>query len=97
VTTGHADAVELQQLREAIRGVGGSREDGTALSAIDWRPGWEAVVQLGVTALCVPEDHHGDGLAAEAAVAVAGELGAADYRADDDLIADFVAALRSVQ
>ena len=77
MTTALADAEELRQLREAIRGVVAPGSDGTAETAIDWRTGWPAVAQLGVAGLCVPEAQGGYGLAVEAAVAVAEELGAA--------------------
>ncbi|WP_241830238.1 acyl-CoA dehydrogenase family protein [Parafrankia colletiae] len=45
--------------------------------AADWREGWRALAELGVTGFCVPEEKGGIGLRADAAVAVATELGAA--------------------
>ena len=72
-----ADADELRQLRDAIRGVIAPSEDGTAVDAIGWRDSWQSLAALGAVALCVPEARGGYGLATEAAIAVAQELGAA--------------------
>jgi alkylation response protein AidB-like acyl-CoA dehydrogenase len=77
VTSALADADELRQLRGAIRGVIGPPGDGAEVTAVDWRTAWPTVAQLGVTGFCVPEAQGGYGLAAEAAVAAAEELGAA--------------------
>ncbi len=77
MTAAPADADELQRLREAIRAVIDADGDGTAVTATGWRAGWPAVAQLGVIGLCVPEACGGYGLAVEAAVAAAEELGAA--------------------
>jgi alkylation response protein AidB-like acyl-CoA dehydrogenase len=76
VTTAPADLEELRQLRDAVRGVIAPLSD-DAVGAPGWRAGWEAVAELGVTALCVPETEGGYGLAVEAAVTVAAEFGAA--------------------
>lgn len=43
----------------------------------DWRRRWAALIELGVTGFCVPEDRGGFGSRADAAVATAVELGAA--------------------
>ena len=42
-----------------------------------WRQRWPALAELGVTGVCVAEEHGGFGMRVDAAAAVAGELGAA--------------------
>ena len=69
---------DVQLFRAAVAGVlksGGS----DALPAPDpeWRAQWPALVELGVTALCVPEAQGGMGLQVEVAAGTAAELGAA--------------------
>lgn len=69
---------EIRQLREALRGALGVSRDALPQDVDPgWRRGWPAVAELGITGLCVPETHGGFGLHAAAAVAAAGELGAA--------------------
>jgi alkylation response protein AidB-like acyl-CoA dehydrogenase len=74
----HTDTEDLRQLRESIRGALGTTKDERS-SSVDtaWRRSWAALAELGVTAFCVPESRGGYGLAVEAAVATAEELGAA--------------------
>jgi len=68
---------EIDQMRAALRGALGARNE--ALPSIDpqWRRGWNELCAIGLVALCVPEDRGGMGLHVEAAVAGALELGAA--------------------
>jgi alkylation response protein AidB-like acyl-CoA dehydrogenase len=73
---------DVQQLREALRkALGTTKEDFAPAHAADWRDGWQAVADLGVTAFCVPEDKGGFGLRADVAAAAAMEFGAALHSA----------------
>ena len=65
-------------MRAALRGVLGTADtDVVPAPDPEWRRGWPALAELGVTALCVPEDRGGYGLQADAAAATALEFGAA--------------------
>jgi alkylation response protein AidB-like acyl-CoA dehydrogenase len=65
-------------LRDALRGTLGTA-DANVPSQVeaDWRAHWSELVELGVTAFCVPEAMGGFGLEVQAAVATAMEFGAA--------------------
>jgi alkylation response protein AidB-like acyl-CoA dehydrogenase len=69
---------DIRQLRSAVRGMLGIA-DPDAVPAPDpaWRAGWPALVELGATGFCVPEEKGGFGLEVRAAAATATELGAA--------------------
>jgi alkylation response protein AidB-like acyl-CoA dehydrogenase len=65
-------------LRDALRGtLGIAAGDAPFVPEADWRTGWPALAQLGVTGFCVPEDMGGFGLQVQAAVAAAMEFGGA--------------------
>ena len=65
-------------MRDALRGTLGTAEaEVPSQVETDWRTGWPALVELGVTAFCVPEAMGGFGLQVRAAVATAMEFGGA--------------------
>ena len=69
---------DIQQLRQTLRkALGATQESLAPAHATDWRDGWHALAELGVTAFCVPEDKGGFGLRVDVAAAAAMELGAA--------------------
>lgn len=69
---------ELRQLCHALKGtLGTAKHDSAPKRDDDWRSGWAALAELGVTAFCVPEAKGGFGFRVDAAVATAKELGAA--------------------
>ena len=68
---------DIRQLRKAIAGVLGTTDTETLPTPDpEWRQRWTALAELGLTALCVPEDQGGLGNQVEVAAASASELGA---------------------
>lgn len=70
-------AGDVRDFREALRRMLGIGKDTPPHVDADWRDGWPALADLGVTALCVAEERGGVGLRADVAVAAAMEMGAA--------------------
>ncbi|MDT3443203.1 acyl-CoA dehydrogenase family protein [Pseudofrankia sp. BMG5.37] len=69
---------DVVALRDALRGaLGTTRQDLAPAVDADWRTSWPMLAELGLPALCAPEEKDGFGLRADAAVAAATELGAA--------------------
>ncbi len=93
-STATASADEIRQLRDALRGMLGTAEQG-APPAPDagWRSGWPALAEMGVTSFCVGEEKGGFGLDVRAAAATASELGAALHASP---YAGLVAATRAL-
>jgi alkylation response protein AidB-like acyl-CoA dehydrogenase len=69
---------EIRQLRQAVRrSVRGSSPQGSPAPDPAWRQTWSQLCEIGIVGMCVPENHGGFGMRADAAVAIAAELGAA--------------------
>jgi alkylation response protein AidB-like acyl-CoA dehydrogenase len=69
---------EVRQLREAVRrSARGSSSDGSPAPDPSWRTSWQKLCEIGIVGVCVAEEQGGFGMRADAAVAVAAELGAA--------------------
>ncbi len=71
---------ELRQLRAAVRGIL-RVDDSIPEPDLDWSKSWPALAELGLAGFCVAEHRGGFGLRADAAIAVAVELGAALHSA----------------
>ena len=69
---------DVRQLREAVRrSVRGSSSEGSPAPDPAWRKTWRQLCDIGILGVCVAEEQGGFGMRADAAVAVAAELGAA--------------------
>ena len=54
---------DIRQLRAALRGVLGTADpDAVPTPDPEWRHGWPALAELGLTAFCVPEAKDGYGM-----------------------------------
>ena len=81
LSTLDAATSEIRELRHALRRALGNGNDTVPRVEVEWRSGWPAIADLGVTGLCVAEDKGGFGFRVDVAVGAAMELGAALHAA----------------